>query len=131
MWVDTSSLVIRVALERHETVLEDACWLRPENDAQHINLAELDAVLKGINLALQWQCKVLHVKTDFVSVHHWVSDTLTGRTRVDTKAATEMLIRRRLNSLKKLVEEYELTVDVVFVPSNKNMTDRLTRVLQR
>ena len=45
-------------------MLEDACWLQPENDAQHINLAEQDAVLKGINLVLQWQCKVLHMKTD-------------------------------------------------------------------
>ena len=40
MWVDASSLVIRVALERHETVLEDAGWLRPENYAQHINLVK-------------------------------------------------------------------------------------------
>ena len=39
---------------------------------------------------------------------------------VHTEAATEMLIRRWLNTLKKLVEEYELTVDVVLVPSNKN-----------
>ena len=41
-----------------------------------------------------------------------------------------MLIRRRLNTLKKLLEEYELIVDVVLVPSNKNMADRLTRVPQ-
>ena len=27
VWVDASSLVIGVALERHEAVLEDACWL--------------------------------------------------------------------------------------------------------
>ena len=33
VWVDASSLAIGEALERHETVLEDACWLRPENDA--------------------------------------------------------------------------------------------------
>ena len=32
MWVNASSLVIGVVLERHETVLEEACWLRPEND---------------------------------------------------------------------------------------------------
>ena len=62
---------------------------------------------------------------------HAPSDTLTGRTRVRTKAATEMLIRRWLNTLKKLVEEYDLTVDVVLFPSNKNMADRLTRVPQR
>ena len=129
--VIASSLAIGVALKRHETVLEDACWLQLENDAQHINLANLDAMLKGINLALQWQCKVLHVKIDSVCMHHWVSDTLTGRMRVRTKAATEMLIRRRMNTLKKLVEEYELTVDVVLVPSNKNMVDWLTRVPQR
>ena len=54
-----------------------------------------------------------------------------GRTRVRTKSAKEMLIRGRLNILKKLVGEYELTVNVVLVPSNKNMADRLTRVPQR
>ena len=123
MWVDAGSLAIGVALERYETVLEDACWPQPENNTQLINLAELDTVLKGISLALQWQCKVLHVKTDSVCAHYWVSDTLTERTQVCTKAATEMLIRRRLNTLKKLVEEYELTVDVVLVSSNKNMAD--------
>ena len=32
---------------------------------------------------------------------------------------------------KKLVEEYEFTVDVVLVPSNKNMADQLIRVPQR
>ena len=53
VWVDASSLVIGVALERHEAVLEDAYWLHPENDTQHIDLTKLDAVLKGINLALE------------------------------------------------------------------------------
>ena len=101
VWVDAISLAIGVALERHDTVLKDACWLQSEKNAQHINLVELDAVLKGINLALQWQGKVLHVKTDSVCMHHWVSDTLTGRMRVHTKAANEMLIRRRLNTLKE------------------------------
>ena len=57
-----------LALERYKTVLEDACWLQPENSAQHINLVELDAVLKDFNLALQWQSKVLHVKIDSVCV---------------------------------------------------------------
>ena len=46
---------------------------------------------------------MLHVKTDSVCVHHWVSDTLIGRTQVRNKAATEMLIRRRLNTLKSLL----------------------------
>ena len=120
-WVDASSLAIGVALEWRETVLEDACWLRPKADTQHINLPELDAVLKGINLVLQWQGKVLHVKTDSVCVYHWISDTLTGKVRVCNKAASELLIRRRLSTLKELVKEYVLTVDVTLVPSTQNI----------
>ena len=42
-----------------------------------------------------------------------------------------MLIRRQLNTLKKLVEEYELIVGMVLVPSNKNMANRLMRVPQQ
>ena len=29
-WIDTSSLAIGVALERHEIVLEEGCWLQPQ-----------------------------------------------------------------------------------------------------
>ena len=54
IWVDTSSLAIRFLLEKNGAVIEDTCWLWPMNDAAHINLAELDTVLKGINLVLQW-----------------------------------------------------------------------------
>ena len=116
VWVDASSLAIRVALEWFKTVL--ACWMRPEADAQHINLAKLDAVLKGINLALQWQCKVLHIKTDTVCVYHWISDPLTGKARTRTKAASEMLITRQLSTVKELVKEYALTVDDGTLPTD-------------
>ena len=54
VWVDASSLAMGVALEDNGSIIEDTCWLRPENDMQHINLAELDATLKKVNLALQW-----------------------------------------------------------------------------
>ena len=101
VWADANSLAIRVALEKHKSILEDACWLCPENDAWHITLAQLDAVLKGINLALQWQSRVLHIKTDSVCVYHWVSDNLTGRAWVRTKPASEMLIQWRLNNSQR------------------------------
>ena len=72
IWVDASSVAIGVALEMNGTVIEDACWLRPINDTQHINLAELDAALKRINLALQWEATVLHLVTDSACVHRWI-----------------------------------------------------------
>jgi len=84
-WVDASSLATGVVLERDGAIVEDACWLRPTNDAQHINLAELDATLKGLNLALQWHAEVVHLHTDSLCVYHWLTDTLTGKARVRAK----------------------------------------------
>ena len=52
VWVDASSLAIGVLLEKNGAAIEDACWLQPMNDAAHINLAELDVVMKDVNLAL-------------------------------------------------------------------------------
>ena len=80
--------------------------------------------MKGINLALR-------VKMDSVCIYLWISDTLTGKARVRTKAASEMLIRWRLSTLKELVKEYTLTMDVTLVPLKQNIVDRLTRVSQR
>lgn len=34
-------------------ITEDAAWSRKRNNFNHINVAELNAVLKGINLALR------------------------------------------------------------------------------
>ena len=42
-------------LEKDGVVLEYASWLRFANDARHINLAKLNAVVNGVKLALQWQ----------------------------------------------------------------------------
>ena len=110
--------------------MEDACWLRPEKDSQHINLTELNAIIKGINLAILWKTTTLHLFTDSACVHKWISDTLTGKARVRTKATSKMLIRRQLDTIK-LVKEYALLMNVFLVKSSQNKADRLTRVPQR
>ena len=69
VWVDTSSLATGVSLEHDGAIVEDASCLRKERDTQHINLAELDAVLKGINVALMWEATILHIHTDSACVH--------------------------------------------------------------
>ena len=47
VWVDASSLATSVAIEYDGAIIEDASWLRPVHADKHINLAELDAVLRG------------------------------------------------------------------------------------
>lgn len=68
-----------VMMEADRSVIEDVCWLCPMNNMQHINLTELDAVLKGVNLTLQWQVKMLHFMTDSACIHQWISNALTGK----------------------------------------------------
>ena len=72
----------------------------------------------------------LHLFTDSSCVHKWISDTLTGKARVRTKAASKMLIRRWLDTKIKLVKEYTLSMNVSLVKSSQNKADRLTRVPQ-
>lgn len=127
VWVDASSLALGVVLEMGGEVVEDACWLR-QNDSTHINLAELDAVVRGVNLAVMWDVKTVTVKSDSRTVCHWLADMLSGRARLKTRAASEMLIRRRIDTVKELVSEYGLNLTVEFVTSADNRADALTRV---
>ena len=56
---------------------------------------------------------------------------LTGKTRVRTKATSEMLLHRQLETLKSLVEEYGQSMDVALIPSIQNFADSMTWVPQR
>lgn len=131
VWVDASSLALGVAIEVDGHVVEDASWLRSEDASSHINMAELDAVIKGVNAALAWKLKKLHLRTDSLTVYHWILNALSGKVRLKTKASSEMLIRRRVNTIKALVDEYGLALDIELVRSECNRADALTRVPQK
>lgn len=131
VWVDASSIATGAMVEVEGRIIEDGSWLRPGNDPAHINLSELDAVLRGINMALSWKLKTVHLNTDSTTVFHWISDALSGKARLKTKAASEMLIRRRVGTFRELVKEYDLDVTVALVASIDNRADALTRVPQK
>ena len=97
---------------------------------QHIKLVELDAVLKGVNMALMWKATILHFHTDSLCVHKWITDTLMEKAIVHTRVASEMLIKWWLDAPASLVKEYGLSVDAVLVSSEYKQADSLTRVQQ-
>ena len=131
VWVDASSLAIGALIQVGETTVENATWLRKETSDIHINMAELDAVIRGMNMAPMWKLKKVTVFTNSVIVFHWVSDAITGKSRLRSKATGEMLIRRRLSVLQQLIEEYNVSVEVKLIPSKDNLADALTRVRSR
>lgn len=131
VWTDASSLALGVVIQVNNDIVEDASWLRKKSDSLHINVAELEAVGRGINLAIQWGFKAFTVATDSRSVLSWLDNTVEGRDRVRTKSAAQMLIKRRLLVIKQVIAEYELSVIFRFVPTIENKADRMTRVPKR
>ena len=61
-WCDASSLSVGCCLQIDGHVVEDCAWLR--RDVAHINVAKLEAAIKGISLALKWRVQELQLMTD-------------------------------------------------------------------
>ena len=131
VWCDASSIAIGVALEMDGKIVEDACWLRDQNDAGHINLAELEAVIKGISMAIKWEISKMTICTDSVSVWSWVSSQITKDKKARPHGLGEMLIRRRLWIIQKMCEEHGIALHMRLVKSAENRADSLTRVPQK
>ena len=77
---------------------------------------------------MAWNMRVIELRTDSATVHKWVDDDLTGRARLRTKAHGEMLIRRRVDTIRQLAAELGLSLSVVLVRSADNRADALLRV---
>ena len=128
IWADASSLAFGVALEIDGNIVEDASWLRPKEDSAHINICELDAVIRGLNLALRWKRKEIEIRTDSSSVFGWLNAIVTKTQNVKTRSLYEVLIRRRLNIIDEIIDGEGLSVVVKWVRSENNKADCLTRV---
>lgn len=83
---------------------------------EFLNLAELHAMLKGVNLGLQWGTTKMH---PFIDSHVSISWCLTHSIERPEKATNEMFTRRWLSTLEKLVKEDEQLMDVTFVKSGQ------------
>ena len=128
VWCDASSLATGVLLDIDGVVAEDAAWLRKKSDAAHINVAELDAAIQGLNMAIRWQLKKINLITDSATVHNWLHSALSNSHKVRTHGMSEMLVKRRLSIVRELVAAYELEVTIQRVPSAQNKADILTRI---
>ena len=128
VWVNASSLALGAFVQIGGVTIEDTTWLCKDRSEVHINMAELDAVLHCVNMALAWKLNKLQLFTDSVTVFHWISDAITGKFRLRSKASAELLIRRRVNLFRELVDDYNLDVNVNLISSKDNLTDLLTRI---
>ena len=131
LWCDASSLAMGCALEVEGEIIEDASWLRKREDGSHINLAELDSVLKGLNLVAKWNFDEVEIMTDSATVYGWLTASLNDSHRVKVRGMSEMLVKRRLGLVKEFRDEFRLKMSVRWVGTTKNKADALTRVPKR
>ena len=130
VWCDASNLAIGVSIEIDGQQVEDGCWLR-RDERNHINVAELDGVIRGISCGVKWKIKDMCVVTDSATVYGWVKSIISNSKRPKVCGLGEMLIRRRLGMIAELIELYELDVQLKLVKSEYNLADKLTRVPKR
>ena len=128
VWCDASSLALGVVMEIGGKIVEDMSWLRKPNDATHINVAELDAVVKGLTMAMKWGLTAVEIMTDSATVLSWLTSILVDDCRVKVTGMSEMLVRRRLGVVQDMAKEYQLQLSVKYVQSSRNRADALTRV---
>jgi hypothetical protein len=127
IWCDASSLAVGVIVEIGGVMVEDGCWLR-KDDGNHINVAELEAVVRGLSCGIKWELKSMKVMTDSATVYGWVKSVIKDSKRPKVGGLGELLTRRRLSMIAELIELYDLHVEVVLVKSEANLADALTRV---
>ncbi len=128
VWTDASSLATGAMICENGNTIEDCGWLRKKDDKSHINLAELEAAIKGINLALKWHFNVINLKVDSATVHGWITSCLNDTHKPRIYGLSELLVKRRLQIIKELRNEYELNISVELVTSANNKADSLTRI---
>ena len=128
IWCDASKIAYGVALERGDEIIEDEAWLRKTDDGTHINLAELNAVIKGVNLSMKWGAKNVAIMTDSAAVHLRMLSMLKRDKRIRVSGLSETLVKRRLSILLETLEAYGAQWGVFLVSTTKNKADVLTRV---
>src|SRR5678816_2021419 len=62
---------------------------------------------------------------------NWIRTTISGKERIKTKGAAEILIKRRLATIKQLIEELGINLKLEFVPSEKNKADSISRIRRK
>ena len=60
---------------------------------------------------------------DSVSVCKWVKSVISGDKRIRMKGISEALVRRRLWLIQQTIHDYELSIDITFIPSARNVAD--------
>ena len=90
-------------------------------------MAELNAVIKGVNLAMKWEAEDITIFTDSAAVYSWLSLLLKKDKRIRVSGLSEMLVKR-LSIFSETLEACKVEWSVSLFSTTKNKADALTHV---
>jgi transposase InsO family protein len=132
LYVDASLQAEAAVLMNDGQIVEDAVTM--VRHPLHANVHELNALLAGLKLFLQFQQHLktktsLRVLCDSACVVGWVSSVLNDRRLPRSKSMFWVLVDRRLQAIRQIIEEISplVTVTVEHVPGGQNRADAWTR----
>ena len=74
-------------------IIEDGAWLRKADNGTHINLAELNAVIKKVNLAMKLGAGDITIFTDSATIYSWLSSFLKKDKRIRVSELSKILVK--------------------------------------
>ena len=104
MWCDASSIATGISIEIGGAVVEDASWLRKEDNVAHINLAELEVANEVIKAAVAWGLKEVEIITNSATVFRWLKNATNGDGPIKSSGMSELLVKRRIDTIKQTIE---------------------------
>ena len=108
--------------------MEDAAWLRKTNNRCHINVAELEAVIKALYLAAAWRIQTLTLMTDSKTVTGWLHRVVSNTSRVRVAGLHKLVLERHLEVIRDILQTTQRSLTVAWVLSERNRANTLTRV---
>lgn len=80
--------------------------------------------MNGVNLALKWRLCSFEIQTNLTTMLGWVGLVVTDEKRMQIKGA----VGHCLGVLEELIDKFSPKLIVIFVPSERNKANVLTRV---
>ena len=108
-------------------VVQDFCSLRKKHDLRHINEAELQATIHGLELVNGYVQTLKRKNQTITAVYEWLNSKVSGECR-PIKGMSKTLIERKRLTFFDTVEVMGITVKMELVPSEKNPADELSRI---
>ncbi|EER05444.1 gag/pol/env polyprotein, putative, partial [Perkinsus marinus ATCC 50983] len=135
LFTDASAIGCAAVLCVGDVLCEDRAWLRDRDCKRHINILEVEAVLRGLGIVIDYMQAIciarcsLTIRTDNMSVVAWLSRS-TSRHWTKIHGLFRNAIESRIQLIHDVCKNYHIVFTVEHVSTSANIADGPSRLPQ-